>query len=84
MSRALCARIVVAYISHIVAYISRIVAYISHVALCMYNKALREGDLEAIERWKDFSVLFDSGLKKLPAVKCIVYRWVFHSVTALK
>jgi hypothetical protein len=40
----------------------------------MYNKALREGDLEAIERWKDFSILFDTGLKKLPAVKCIVYR----------
>ena len=41
---------------------------------CRYNKALREGDLEAVARWKDFSVLFGSGLRKLPALKCTVYR----------
>ena len=52
----------------------------------MYQGAIcnEKTDIYDFERWKDFSVLFDSGLIKLPAVKCIVYRWVFHSVTALK
>ncbi len=41
---------------------------------CRYNKALRDGDLEGIERWRDFSLVFDSGLSKLPAQACTVYR----------
>jgi hypothetical protein len=39
-----------------------------------YNKALRDGDLEVVAQWSDFSFVFCSGLSKLPALKCTVYR----------
>ncbi len=49
---------------------------IAHASSFSYNKALRDADLGAVTRWADFSLLFDSGLCKLPAVKCMVYRSV--------
>ncbi len=48
----------------------------SYASPFSYNKALRDADLGAVARWADFSLLFDSGLSKLPAVKCTVYRSV--------
>jgi hypothetical protein len=48
----------------------------SHSSSFSYNKALRDADLGAVSRWADFSLLFDSALSKLPAVKCTVYRSV--------
>lgn len=55
-------------------YLRLISRHDSLLFICRYNKALREGDPEAIARWRDFSLLFDSGLSKLPAVNCTVYR----------
>ena len=45
-------------------------------ACCSYNSALRSGGGAAIGRWSDFSFVLESGLGKLPPVKCSVYRLV--------
>ena len=47
---------------------------LTFIPRCSYNTALRSRDAAAVQRWQDYSCVFESGLNKLPPVKCTVYR----------
>jgi serine/threonine protein kinase len=40
----------------------------------LFNAALRSRDRDLVDRWRDFSFVFESALKKLPCEVCTVYR----------
>jgi serine/threonine protein kinase len=40
----------------------------------LYNAALRSRDASLIDRWRDFSYVFEAALKKLPDNNCTLYR----------
>jgi hypothetical protein len=39
----------------------------------LYNAALRSRDAVLVDRWQDFSVVFQAALNKLPDNECTVY-----------